>query len=561
MNALILRFIRFMSPFWERFGAEPKTLVAILEAKLTIDSRRPFFLNQQQNNSFGGKTGAVTLVSLILMFMGLVMCSMFFLFDTLSMGLFIYFTIWMVLLAMAIVTDFTEVLVDDRDNYVLLTRPLEGSTLALARLLHISIYLLKLTIAYALPALILFPIKAGILGLPLFIIQLLLSMVLVVLFVNATYLLLFRIVSPARFRDVLGYFQIGVTILFILAYYVVPRILEFDNAVSLTIYDQKVFGLLPSTWISALWDTVMEGELRVEALYYSALAILMPPLALILVLKVFAPNFDRQLLQLSFSGSSPTLKRKGISTGSFRGTFYFKWWLDRIKQPEERAAFAMSWKISGRDQDFKMRTYPMFGLLVAYFLMFALLGDGTLAEKWERFLHSKTYLMLLYLAFIPGLGLIQHCFYTKKTGRSWVYYATPIQHPGGLIRGTILAVLAKYLLPVFLMLSALILGLFGLSAVPDLVFSWGAILLALLVASHLQLRYLPFSRPISDVQQGQTIGLSFLGAIIVGMLGLVHYGITSIPVLFLAAIPFVYFCCWYSLKSFSDLKWENIQYN
>jgi hypothetical protein len=558
MNKLILRVIRGLSGFWERIGVDPGQLLAITEARLKMDARRTHFLAQYRSSEKNSGLGSRFLLAFFLFIFGAFMGALFFVIDNLGMAMFLYFTAWMVLLAMMLITDFTEVLIDSRDNSILLTRPVNGRTITVARLIQIAVYLFKITLAFAIPALILLPWLTGPIGLPVLVLQLILSMVLVILFVNACYLLIFRLFTPRRIKDILGYFQIAISTVVILGYYVVPRLLDLDSTGSRDLYDPSWLGLFPSTWIAALGDVLLTGELRVEAIYYSALAFLMPLVGGFVVVGLLAPQFNRQLMSMSFSVSSDSA---GESAGPKRikgESRYYQWWQRRFQHPEERASFALTWKITGRDREYKVRSFPIYGLTIAYFFMIFWTGDGSFADRWSDFLQSKLYLVLLYLTFLPGLVFIQNCFFTKRVERAWVFVAAPVREPGRLLIGTLSAALIKYVLPLHLLVSVLILSVFGWTKVPDLIFSLLAILLAILGSAQLMLRYLPFSRSMDEAQQGASVGMFFLSTILAGCMGGIHYVLSLFPWLFVVAIPLVLFGIWRTLRSFRSLSWKMI---
>ncbi len=558
MNKLILRLIGGLSGFWERIGVDPGQLLAISEVRLKMDARRTHFLAQHRSSEKNSGLGSRFLLAFFLSIFGTLMGALFFVIDNLGMAMFLYFTAWMVLLAMMLITDFTEVLIDSRDNSILLTRPVNGRTVTVARLIQIAVYLFKITLAFAIPALILLPWLTGPIGLPVLVLQLLLSMVLVILFVNACYLLIFRLFTPRRIKDILGYFQIAITTVIILGYYVIPRMLDLDDAGNRDIYDPSWLGLFPSTWIAALGDVLLAGELRVEAIYYSALAFLMPLVGGFVVIGLLAPQFNRQLLEVSFSEPSEE-NRKSAGPRRIKGeSRYFQWWQRQFRHPEERASFALTWKITGRDREYKVRSFPVYGLMIAYFFMIAWTGDGSLAERWSDFLQSKLYLVLLYLTFLPGLVFIQNCFFTKRVERAWIFVAAPVKQPGRLLVGTLFAALIKYVLPLHLLVSALILFVFGGPKIPDLIFSLLAILLALLGSAQLMLRYLPFSRTTEEAQQGQSVGMFFLSTILAGCMGGLHFVLSLFPWLFVVAIPLVLYGIWRTLESFRAISWKMI---
>src|SRR5437588_9007533 len=84
-----------------------------------------------------------------------------------------YFSIFMVLMALTLISDFTTVLIDTRDQYILLPRPVNDRTITVSRILHISIYILRLALLQGAPALVFIGFIDGIAAIPLFFLQIL----------------------------------------------------------------------------------------------------------------------------------------------------------------------------------------------------------------------------------------------------------------------------------------------------------------------------------------------------------------------------------------------------
>ncbi len=90
------------------------------------------------------------------LFLGGVSLLLFLNFEILSTALALFLTIWVVILALTLISDFTDVLIDVRDNFILMPRPVNARILAVSRLLYIMIYLLRLLISFILPGLLIY---------------------------------------------------------------------------------------------------------------------------------------------------------------------------------------------------------------------------------------------------------------------------------------------------------------------------------------------------------------------------------------------------------------------
>ncbi|RYE21611.1 MAG: hypothetical protein EOP42_25620, partial [Sphingobacteriaceae bacterium] len=152
MNKLILRFVLLFNPLYSRFNVNTDQLEIILSTKLLMDERRPSLFNSRKNVKESKDTPA-WLTMLITGLLGVGLACLIPLSDSPLVGHTIYFAAFMVFLAITLISDFTNVLIDVRDNYIILPKPVSDVTLTLTRILHITIYLMKMVIALSLAGL------------------------------------------------------------------------------------------------------------------------------------------------------------------------------------------------------------------------------------------------------------------------------------------------------------------------------------------------------------------------------------------------------------------------
>ena len=132
----------------------------------------------------------------VLFIIGALMLGAIYFFKHTPTGLTIYFSIWMVMLTMTIVSDYSDVLVDTKDNFTLLPTPIKGVTISTARLVRIMIFLFKQAFAFALPALIYWAFN-DLLGLFVYIFSSMLTIVMSLCLVTIVYLVAMKYSSPS----------------------------------------------------------------------------------------------------------------------------------------------------------------------------------------------------------------------------------------------------------------------------------------------------------------------------------------------------------------------------
>ncbi len=195
INRFLLKFVLFPKNLYAKSGVNTAQLQSILNAKLLMDDRRPVSLmaarrRQKQPKEISKATLTTMLVSVV---MGALFLFCFFLNTVIIAQLTFYFTYFMFMLVATLISDFTSVLIDVRDNYIILPKPVNDRTLLMARLLHIFIHLCKLIVPMLLPGIIYIGINYGIIASLLLLVAGLLAVVFSIFIVNSVYIFILRI--------------------------------------------------------------------------------------------------------------------------------------------------------------------------------------------------------------------------------------------------------------------------------------------------------------------------------------------------------------------------------
>ncbi|MBC7565427.1 MAG: hypothetical protein H7223_00505, partial [Pedobacter sp.] len=426
MNKICLMFITFLNPVLARMGVNTAQLHVILNIKLKVDNRRPSGLFAGRSNtkqmSDNSRQWLTTLVTIMIgVFIGLILF--------VSKGPYIaqslYFVIFMVMLSLTLISDFTNVLIDVKDQYILVPRPVDDRTLAVSRILHISIYVLKVALLQGLPGIIMMGFIDGVLAIPLFFLQILEATFLSILLVNIVYLVLMKIVSPQKFKDIISYFQIGFSIVIFATYYLIPKLINLSDLKNISLISHWWAYLLPPVWISALNELVFHASRATSVTAILAfVGLIFPVFGLWFVAKVLAPGFNRSLSVLATSeGNNDSVINKA-NAGKFNFANKISNFL--IKDPVENAGFRITAKLASRTREFKMKVYPAFAYVPIYFLYFALSGkaEGSLS-KWQKLQSGHNYVFLIYLCTFVLTTVLTNITMSDKYKSSWVYYVLP----------------------------------------------------------------------------------------------------------------------------------------
>jgi len=526
INKLLLRLVLLPAGLYTRWNVSIPQLRAILIAKLVMDDRRPNTL--QQTRKAAAKTKAITGASLGTMIMSVVMGSLFLLAfnagDDRVLQLTLYFSFFMVFLCLVLISDFTSVLIDVRDNYIILPKPVGDRTFLMGRLLHIFIYLFRLFVPMSLPGIIFLTVSqsAGA-GALLFIVNLLL-VVFSICLVNAIYIIILKITTPAKFKNIISYIQIAFAIVIYASYQILPRMMLRIGSSHLTA-SSKWFLFAPSYWFACLLHMLISWQGSAAEWGGALIGLAIPFLGLFLVIRYLAPSFNQKLSMISGGENAPVAKkgRERAGTKSFSGG------MARLltRQYAERAGFLFSWKMMSRSRDFKLKVYPSIGyVFVIVIVMFMNSSSNVSAsERLQRMAaHAPAVIVMsMYFCSMLVMTAINQLIYSDKFRAAWIFFIAPVNKPGELISGAVKAVILKFYLVIALALLVLGTVLGGPSYLPNLLLAMINQLVVFYLVVQIGYRELPFARPVNGQQAGGQLLRTVSLLLISGGVAAAHY--------------------------------------
>lgn len=558
MDKIFLRFVSFFYPVLEKTGVDTEQLHEILRIKLIMDDRRPKALFTARRNA-KATTQSPWLMNFFTLLMGLLMGFLLFINDTPYIGQALYFTVFMVMMALTLISDFTTVLIDTRDQFILLPRPVNDRTIAMSRILHISIYVLRLALLQGLPALVIVGFVDGIFAIPILLIQLLEATFLTIFIVNIIYLLMMKSVSPQRFKDIISYFQIGFSVLIFAAYYLFPRLIGASFLDKVNLLSHWWAYLLPPVWIAALNELLIHSSRSTPLTGLLAIiGITLPVAGLWFMAKVLAPGFNRRLAIIATSDGNSSTPNQVKKEGKFS-------LIDKISNlvaadPVENAGFRITWKLAARTREFKMKVYPAFAYVPIYFLYFALNAKGNnMADKWDKLQSGHTYVFIIYLSTIIMSAILMNVSMSEKYKSAWVYYALPIGEPGKILSGMYKAIVTLYFFPYCLVLSIGIVLIWGPQAINDIIFAFLVSLIYGILMALFMVKGLPFSKPVITKQGGGKMLTSMMILILIAGLGFGHYFLMKWELVIWIAILPALLINWIMFRHYKKQTWENIE--
>ncbi len=562
MNKLILRFVLLFRSFYEKLGVDPQQLEAILLVKLTMDDRRPSSYTGRRNPNKETKNSSL-MAMLLLFVMGLMMIVLLVTSGGSLVGEVFYLTMYMAMIAMTLVTDFTSVLIDVRDNYIILPRPVSDATFTVARVLHISIHISKLMISFSLPGLVYHVIVDGAIAVPAFIIEMFSATVFSIFLVNIIYLVVLKVTSPEKFKNFISYFQILFSVFIFAAYQLGPRLMRELDIKNIDIFSYPWTFVFPQLWFASFYDLLVhpQGFTLVKATL-GVIGLIAPFLSVYVVVKFLAPGFNRKLSAISGSAEDTSAVSPLATPAKTAGTSTdLASRLSKVFAADivEQAGFKITWWLTSRYRDFKVKVYPAFAYAPVYLVFFIMTTSrkGNLSERIEGYKNGSGYIFLLYLTAFVLITVLGQVTQSEKYKAAWVFFATPHNQPGKIVAGMYKAILCKFFFPFYAVVSLVGLYIWGLPVINDLLFAFFNIVLYGIVFTVMQVQYLPFSRP-AVVESGKVFKNLFIMALI-GVLGTIHYFAGRWEPLIWGLIPVSAFGTWWMFRYMERRDWVALE--
>ncbi|MBX2906542.1 MAG: hypothetical protein KF744_10920 [Taibaiella sp.] len=553
MNKLLLSLLMLPSKMWRAMGADTDQLKAILDVKLKMDDRKPMAMGRAQKKQSKNNLVLHTVMAAIA---GALCIFPLLMFRYDVFGLFGYFTILMFLLTFSLTTDYANVLVDSRDKFILLPRPLNESTLFLARMLHLFVYVFRTVLPMALPGWITLGLAGGWQAAILFPIPLVLMVFMCIFIVNGAYVLILKFASPARFKNIIASFQIVFTIFSASAYYLISGAMNSTMLRELNPADLKWVVYFPSYWLAACWTWVGFDAALPHVGWLSVLAIVFPVVCMWIAIKKLAPAFSAKLAAAESMGDSGNAVAGRGRTS--RRSLFLKLANATNKNDAARAGFIITWLQTGRSRAFKMKLYPSLVTAPLYFVFLLSQGKRSLVENIALLPTTQKHLFLLY---IPAFALLNCMHYLPRSEQykaAWVYYPAPLETPGFVLAGAFKALWVKFFAPYMAVIATIVLYLWGGRAAMDIVLAAVNVTLFALCMMYLTVKAFPFS--VTEEEKGTDAGVRVLATFsLIAVLAAGHYFAVSIWWLKLTFTGLSLMMVLYVWLSYRGLQWDKIK--
>lgn len=455
-----------------------------------------------------------------------------------------FFIYIMFMTVFIVVAEFSTVLLDTSDNLIIVPRPVSGRTLAAVRLAYVTIHIAKIILSLAILPLLAISIKFSfLLALPLLLL-LIPHAIINLLTVNAIYLLAIRFTNEERLKSILNLLQIFTTILFTGASTLVTRI--YDKLDWQHFDEFKLIWwhyVVPPSWPAATIEGLANHSLTTaQQFIFLLLNILLPVLGFVLMNKYLSPSLSRKLASLNRSKES----KKPKST--WRGqTFKI------TTTGPEQGAYQFVHHIFSRDQQFKLKIYPLF----VYMLIISL---SPFLGNLDELSSSSVYIFTLYSFSLVLPAALTETSYSENYQAAWIYRAAPILQPGEILVGAFKASFFRSFLLAYLVATPVFLYVWRSVIIDDLLFAFLNMVILSITLLLYQAKRLPASVSGANVIQGLRFGKIILLLFANGVLALVHFLFVTI---FMASLiwlmPFQLIAIVWLMRRYRSTSWKQIQ--
>lgn len=546
---------------YKRMGVHMPHLTAILQTKLIMDDRRPSTMNQVRKSRREKPVNMATIGTMFVSaILGLVYLFPFFIASDKITQLTFYFSMYFFMLSATLIADFTSVLIDVRDNYIILPKPVNDRTFLVARLLHICIHVCKIVLPMGLPGFIYMVYDAGLVGAFIFLLVMSFVTLFSIFFINAVYILILRLTTPQKFQSIISAIQIAFAIAIYASYQLFPRLLGKMQMDSFEVSTKPGIVFYPLYWMACSWKILSMLSGSASEIVTGILGILLPFASLFAVIKYLAPSFNSKLALINSSATAPSptakenisIKRKTTYAEILAGVF--------TNSKIERMGFLFAWKMSARSRDFKIKVYPGIGYMLVIITMMFLNHQSGVREIAEHSKGGKSLIIAaLYFSTLLLSMAINQMIYSEKYRASWIYYVAPISRPGEIISGGTKAIIFKFYIPVVVATTIAGIALAGISILPNVILGLFNQLLFANLMIYISFRIFPFAAH----QNASTKTGSFLRnigvTIIMVTVGFGHYLIYNLTSVVTICAVLSIIATYLIAGSIKNTSWETIK--
>lgn len=544
----ILKIIDKFKKIYQKNGVDYDVMRLIISNKLLMDGRRTSVAfnngvkDKEDSNQFKKALGMYAFIGFFLMMTLAFKINIMY-------QLSVYFSAFMFLILTVFISDFSSVILDVKDKNLIGSKGISLKTINAAKITHVSIYMMYLTIALG-GFSILMSFRYGIGFMIIFILDIILIDLFMVIITALVYFVTLKFFDGEKLKDMINAVQIILSLTMVVGAQIIPRLFAFMDFE--VIYKAKIWHyLFPPMWFAAPLEIIDSGNANVSLIIMSILGIIVPVISIVIYAKL-APKFEEYLQKLNNNTYKNKRKKEKLS-------FKISKFICRDK--EERVFFNFVNNVISTERSFKLKAYPSIGLAIIFpfiFMMIDMNGITSIGEFRNQMLNSKNYISL-YGATLMLPNLLILLSYSEMYKGGWIYITTPVKNTSSIFKGSIKAVIYKFIMPIFIIHSIIFTIIFSPRVIIQIVgVALGTLLLIMIIFMTMG-KSLPFTKKQEVADVSGNIGPVIITMLSTGLLTGIHYASTFTPLgiyIYIAFLIVVDIILW---KKVFNISWKSLK--
>ncbi len=545
-NFLMIRFLDLFRWLFTALNYDYDTIRMVLQLKFTVNSRRPIMNLGAKKKSKDIKNSTLPAVGFHL-FMGIMIITMVAGLSSKSifLGLGIFFLIQMVFIFMSLFAEFSVSFLDTIDSTLLLPTPIDRKSLNAAKNLHIVLFYLQLVLALSLPNTIYLGIAYGVLPAIVFLLSNVMVMLFLIVLISIIYGLLIQKFSGEKLKDMVNRVQVVLSLIVIGSYYSTIYKMEFFVEHAERLMSSRFLYFIPPLWFSSLTTSLIEKKFNTQYMILTSIAIFVSIVGYYFYIKYIAPEYENNLLKFTSHSKGAGKKRKNGFLSSI------------FSQTDFAPYFNLADRMISSDRKLKLSIFPTIGMAIFFSVVFPIIKSDSIAELAQ----NRGQTLMMYLVSLFSMQILMFVNYSEYAKASWLFNFIPTKSPVNLIKGSIIALFVKFLLPMYLFTGLSYLVLFKGKIIMDVIaflLNSTLICLAYLLISK---RELPFSKEYQgrSAVNNRSWTLLFASFVLAPIIGGTHFLMIWLEFNMLFYIPVQVIILIAAFKGYFKMTWDDVR--
>jgi hypothetical protein len=270
-----------------------------------------------------------------------------------------------------------------------------------------------------------------------------------------------KFVSGEKLKNIIMYFQIFVTILFMGGMQIGSRFISKNMLSGIEIPDKWYSFLFPPVFFGGFIDGITSLNFDSRHLIFIAESILLPIITVFYTTKYLTPLLNKKLIELGQGEHKVKVKSRGKRSSLLLrfSSFIF------THNNQEKASFHLIWHMIGRERLFKQTFFPSVGIMMV--VMITQLSNRHINLDFYK--QGDSYLFLLYLTAVVSISLIGALQIGNSSAAVWIIKSLPVQSPAEVFKASIKAAFSRFFMPFYMIVGAILIYICGIRILPDLI--------------------------------------------------------------------------------------------